>query len=212
MKKLFYLLTLLCATRASAADISDRVFINVATVTNYLRYSTADAYDQLPERITRQIDGNYIDDKESDALNYSLAVGYYLSDYLAIWFSGTSGIEIAFNGSACSIFCAERSDTEVDLNIFELGGTLYPLAQSDVIRPYIEGAVVLNHLRSKVHGHLAASYEREVIASSEDFAAGVKAGLGVQFDYADAWSLRLGYDRYSFMEINRVYAGLQVRF
>lgn len=198
----------------SAQTKAEQWFVHGSAITSYYQFEEDDVRQELPDSITQLLDSRDFVGDDSDYLNTSLGLGYYVSENLALSLTYTDGIELNFlDDLFANIFVPgeiDRFTTDANVQFLELDATYRVFDVSPSLGFFVKGGAVMNRLSVKVNERQGDTNERAT--STTETEVGAKFGLGLQWDFSENWGLKWGYSHFTFMSIDKTYLMLEFRF
>ncbi|ATC94438.1 outer membrane protein [Pseudoalteromonas tunicata] len=196
-----------------------RYFFNFAALTNHFEYENDDVRKKLPDKITSRLKDYQVTGNESDYINYSFAMGYYLQDNLALRFNYTADIEIDFLGDFdflcfdCFVKDDKRDSYDIEMDMYEFDAIYYPYQYQDTWSVYVLGGLAVHKIDAKVYKSKGDTvpYIQTNVAQSTEVTLGGKLGFGLQYDFSPNWGVKLGYSYFSYMSIDKTYINWEYR-
>lgn len=204
------LATLLASTNAYAnTQKQGQFFLNFGAATNYYRYENEDARDELKPHLENLLDDYDLTGDDTDYLNTSLGLGYYINNNLAVRANYTTGIELDWL-DLCFFDCKDNVFHESDASILTLD-TIYHFHHfNEAISVY--GLLGLAVTRVSTKLSYRNTEDRNIIANEHTTNYGANIGLGLQYDFAKNWAVKAGYSHHTFLSMDKIYANLEWRF
>lgn len=212
LKKVFFTTNLLVFSSllfcnyVHAEDLrSGKVFVDAALLTNYYSYSNEDIRNKLPEEYIENSNVPILAGHESDWVNYSLGIGYYISNDWNVKVTYSDKISFGFLDGIFDNFVSS-----VDLRMIDIDTTYYPFHFTEKFSPYIVGGMVYNHLTYNRRSADENSSELPIKGSANDW--DFKAGLGIQWDLSRYFAMKLGYTYYNYAKMDKYYLNFEFKF
>jgi opacity protein-like surface antigen len=211
-------LTILATTSYSAISVAapkkGDISVHFSALTNAYSYSQDDARDALSQdSLSLVSDDNFVGD-DTDYLNLSGGLGYYISDDLHLGLYYTSDIELnIFRGASIPFFTNDQSLSiysaigELDMLSLDAKYKVAELGSSFDI--FVKGGLVLNRLSYEVFPRDPDLTSVETGSTNE---LGAKLGVGANWHLSESFSLEFGYSHSTFMAVNRTYMAIEYRF
>lgn len=189
-------------------------FVHGSVLTSYYQFEENDVRRELPDSVTQFLDsGDFVGD-DSDFLNTSLGLGYYVNNNLALSLTYTDGIELNFlDDLFVNLFTPGEIDpftTDAEVQFFELDATYKVFDFSPSVGLFVKAGAVINRLSINVNERQDDIRDR--ITSTTETEVGAKLGLGLQWDFSDNWGVKFGYTHFTFMSIDKTYFVFEYRF
>jgi len=209
---LLLLSTLIFSSHASSKQ--GDWFVHGSAITSFYQYEEDDARKELPDSIQQFLDAEDFVGDDSDYLNTSFGLGYYLSNELNLSLTYTSGIELNFLDDLFTGLLGgvtrDNFTSDADLQLLELDLSYKAYQFSPSMALFLKGGIVVNKLDVDIRELQDGSFTR-VIGSSQTKLGG-KLGIGLQWDFADNWALKGGYSHLTFLSMDKTYLQLEYRF
>ncbi|MBF7074276.1 outer membrane beta-barrel protein [Glaciecola sp. MH2013] len=190
-------------------------FVHASALSSFYQYEEDDARAELPESIVQLLDADDFRGDDSDYLNVSLGLGYYISNDLNISLTYTDDIELNFLSGLDVGFLFndvdnERLQSDGELKMLELDAQYKAYQFTPSLAFTLKGGLVYNKLDIQVSRFQDSNFT--TILNDSQSKVGVKLGLGLQWDFSDNWALKGGYSHLSFLSMDKVYLQLEYRF
>ena len=204
------LATLLASTNAYAnTQKQGQFFLNFGAATNYYRYENEDARDELKPELKKLLDDYDLMGDDTDYLNTSVGLGYYIDNNFAIRANYTVGIELDWL-DICLFDCKNDIHQSSDANILTLDAIYHFHHFNEAVSVYGLVGLAVTRVTTKL-----SNRDREnpnTIANQETTNYGANIGLGLQYDFAKNWAVKAGYSHHTFLSMDKIYANLEWRF
>lgn len=207
---LIFIVTLLIPATAMAKNQKQgQYFINFGAASNYYNYNSKDARDELDQNLQDLLDDYDLNGDDSDIVNASVGLGYYVTNDLAVRANYTYGIELDWL-DLCFFDCKNNVYHDSDASILTLDGIYHFYHINDKLSFYGIAGLAVTRVSTKLTYH--RSQQQEPIARENSTNFGANLGLGLQYDFARNWGLKAGYSHHTFLSMGKYYLNLEWRF
>lgn len=205
---------LLCTTSIDAFALQRPWVFEATALTGYYKYDATEVRRILPEAFQAGLDVNDLSDQDDDVINYSLGIGYRLSEELLIKVTFVDGLDLDPIFQDFCIFACNNDDLRfnLDMQLIEIDAEYTAYRFSEKINLFVAAGVSHARLDGDIRRFDRDNSEFNTVTSISSSKTGAKGTIGINWQISRLFSLTVGHQRHSNFKMNKTYLSMGFHF